>query len=120
MCRLVLICRNELESFNKVLKFFNKFLNFFNKVLKYFNKVLKFFKNLEILGLGKKCASSSELLGISYQGLKECLEEQFTEGMTWENRSDWHVDHIVPCTAFDLLVSAHLLLVQEPTTSVGS
>ena len=55
-------------------------------------------------GLDKKCDSSSELLGISPQGLKEWLEAQFTEGMTWENRSDWHVDHIVPCTAFDLLV----------------
>ena len=55
-------------------------------------------------GLDNKCASTSELLGISYQGLKEWLEAQFTEGMTWENRSDWHVDHIIPCTAFDLTV----------------
>ena len=53
-------------------------------------------------GLGKKCDSTSELLGISYQGLKEWLEAQFTEGMTWENRSDWHVDHRVPCDAFDM------------------
>jgi hypothetical protein len=55
-------------------------------------------------GLDKKCDSSSELLGISPQGLKEWLEAQFTEGMTWENRSDWHVDHIIPCDAFDLTV----------------
>jgi len=55
-------------------------------------------------GLDKKCASSSELLGISYQGLKEWLEAQFTEGMTWENRSEWHIDHRVPCDAFDLTV----------------
>lgn len=55
-------------------------------------------------GLDKKCDSSSELLGISYQGLKEWLEAQFTEGMTWENRSDWHVDHRVPCDAFDMTV----------------
>ena len=55
-------------------------------------------------GLDKKCDSSSELLGISYQGLKEWLEAQFTEGMTWENRSDWHIDHRVPCDAFDMTV----------------
>jgi hypothetical protein len=55
-------------------------------------------------GLDKKCDSTSELLGISYQGLKEWLEPQFTEGMTWENRSDWHVDHIIPCDAFDITV----------------
>jgi hypothetical protein len=53
-------------------------------------------------GLDNKCASTIELLGISPQGLKEWLEAQFTEGMTWENRSDWHVDHRVPCDAFDL------------------
>jgi len=55
-------------------------------------------------GLDKKYDSTSELLGISYQGLKEWLEAQFSEGMTWENRSDWHIDHRVPCTAFDMTV----------------
>ena len=55
-------------------------------------------------GLNKKCAASIELLGISPQGLKEWIEAQFTEGMTWENRSDWQVDHIIPCDAFDLTV----------------
>jgi hypothetical protein len=54
--------------------------------------------------LDKKCGSSSELLGISPSGLKEWLEARFAEGMTWENRSDWHVDHRVPCDAFDLTV----------------
>ena len=58
-------------------------------------------------GLDKKCDSTSELLGISPQGLKEWLEAQFTEGMTWENRSDWHVDHIVPCDAFDMSVETN-------------
>jgi len=38
--------------------------------------------------LDNKCASTIKLLGISPQGLKEWLEEHFTEGMTWENRSD--------------------------------
>ena len=41
-------------------------------------------KAVKAAGLDKKCDSSSELLGISYQGLKEWLEAQFTEGMTWE------------------------------------
>ena len=58
-------------------------------------------------GLDKKCASTSELLGISPQGLKEWLEAQFTDGMTWENRSDWHVDHIIPCDAFDMTVETN-------------
>jgi len=24
------------------------------------------------------------------------------DGMSWENRSEWHVDHRIPCNAFDL------------------
>ena len=64
----------------------------------------RMYKAVKAAGLDKKCASSIELLGISPQGLKEWLEAQFTDGMTWENRSDWHVDHIIPCDAFDLTV----------------
>ena len=64
-------------------------------------------KAVKRAGLDNKCDSSSELLGISYQGLKEWLEDQFTEGMTWENRSDWHVDHRVPCDAFDMTVETN-------------
>ncbi len=30
------------------------------------------------------------------------LESQFVHGMGWHNRSLWHVDHIVPLSAFDL------------------
>jgi hypothetical protein len=30
------------------------------------------------------------------------IEAQFMPGMTWENRELWHVDHIIPCAAFDL------------------
>ena len=55
-------------------------------------------------GLHKKCDSTINLLGISPSGLNKWLESQFTEGMAWENRSEWHIDHRVPCTAFDLTV----------------
>ncbi len=39
-----------------------------------------------------------ELLGCSWDELKIHLENQFQDGMTWENHGyhGWHVDHIIP------------------------
>jgi hypothetical protein len=43
------------------------------------------------------------LVGCSAEDLKAHLESTFQEGMTWDNQGDgWHVDHILPCVAFDL------------------
>lgn len=30
------------------------------------------------------------------------IEAKFEIGMTWDNFGAWHVDHIIPCVAFDL------------------
>lgn len=47
------------------------------------------------------------LLGCSLEEFKAHLESQFTEGMSWDNQGQfgWHIDHIVPCSYFDLLDS---------------
>jgi hypothetical protein len=51
-----------------------------------------------------KAAATLELLGCTISELKIHLESKFLPGMTWENhtRDGWHVDHIIPCAAFDL------------------
>jgi hypothetical protein len=43
-----------------------------------------------------------ELTGCSKDDLIKHLESQFTEGMTFENYGKWHIDHIRPCTSFNL------------------
>lgn len=48
-----------------------------------------------------KSARTIELIGCSTDELVEHLEKQFTDGMTWDNYGDWHVDHIRPCASFD-------------------
>lgn len=51
-----------------------------------------------------KKGKSHELLGCSWDKLKEHLESNFLPGMTWENYKldGWHIDHIIPCVNFDL------------------
>lgn len=44
----------------------------------------------------KKNNKTFNLVGCSPEYLKEYLEKQFVSGMTWEDRSLWHIDHIIP------------------------
>jgi hypothetical protein len=43
-----------------------------------------------------KDSNTSEMLGCDYATLKHHLESQFTPGMTWGNRGEWHIDHRIP------------------------
>jgi hypothetical protein len=56
---------------------------------------------LRKLGL-KRDAALEDLLGCTIGQLMAQLEAQFKDGMNWGNRGQWHIDHIVPCAAFDL------------------
>jgi len=38
----------------------------------------------------------TEYLGAPIDIIKEHIEETFTDGMTWTNHGEWHIDHIVP------------------------
>lgn len=43
-----------------------------------------------------KGTKTMELIGCDWQTLKIHLENQFKPGMSWENRSSWHIDHKKP------------------------
>lgn len=51
-----------------------------------------------------KSVSTKKLLGCTVDKFKLHIESQFTEGMHWENQGEWHLDHIVPCSYFDLSI----------------
>ena len=40
--------------------------------------------------------TTGDMLGCSFKTAHDHIESQFTEGMSWANRSEWHIDHIMP------------------------
>lgn len=52
----------------------------------------------------KKKHHTLDLIGCSVDELREHLEKQFTDDMTWNNHGilGWHIDHIIPCASWDL------------------
>lgn len=48
-----------------------------------------------------KSARTQELIGCTVNELRNHLESQFKEGMSWDNYGEWHIDHIIPCASFD-------------------
>jgi len=43
-----------------------------------------------------KRSRAEKILGCSIKFFKSYIENKFESGMTWENRSSWHLDHIIP------------------------
>ncbi len=39
---------------------------------------------------------AAAILGCDWAFFKSHIEKQFPKGMTWDNRSEWHIDHIRP------------------------
>jgi hypothetical protein len=68
------------------------------------NKVIKRLRTRMYHALVGNCKSAPtmELIGCSPDILREHLESQFQEGMSWDNYGEWHVDHIKPVSSFDM------------------
>ena len=43
-----------------------------------------------------------EILGYTPEELINHLEKQFKDGMTWDNYGDFHIDHIIPISSFNI------------------
>lgn len=52
------------------------------------------------LGKAKAGRSWKTFVDYSLEELMAHLERQFLPGMTWENKGDWHIDHIIPRSSF--------------------
>lgn len=56
--------------------------------------VIDYLKYNNLISIKK--SSTESILGISYNEFKTYIEEQFIEGMSWENYGEWQFDHKTP------------------------
>lgn len=61
------------------------------RIHKYISYVVKY-------SLEKRCSTHDifSKLGYTIEDLMSHIENQFKEGMSWDNYGEWHIDHIVP------------------------
>jgi hypothetical protein len=60
--------------------------------------------------LGKqKEGHTIDLLGYSAIELKNHITSLFTEGMSWDNYGQWHIDHVKPVSKFDKETSMNVV-----------
>jgi hypothetical protein len=59
---------------------------------------------IKLLKGTKKSYKTIELLGCTIRDARKHIEQQFRDGMTWNNWAftGWHIDHIIPISSFDL------------------
>jgi hypothetical protein len=90
------------ENYDKVLKYQKKYKQnkfkedpIFRIIICVRARVNIFLKSKNI----KKNNKTFEIVGCSPEFLKEYLENQFIDGMSWENQGKWHIDHIIPLSS---------------------
>jgi hypothetical protein len=49
----------------------------------------------------RKSDKTYSYIGCSYSFLRKWFEFQFSDGITWENIGEWHIDHVKPCASFN-------------------
>lgn len=58
------------------------------------------YNTLKVKGY-KKNIKTEKILGASFKVVKSHIENQFKDGMNWNNntRKGWHIDHIIPISS---------------------
>lgn len=75
---------------------------------------LKFLITTKMRDLLKRCRVNKtdrthKMLGYTWKQLKQRLECQFTDGMSWNNYGEWHIDHKKPVSMFEVGAPAHTI-----------
>jgi hypothetical protein len=91
--------KNNKDRVNQVVRDYRKKRFTEDEVFKMTFNVRKRVRDiLKLKGELKKDATF-ELIGCSPKELVQHLQTQFTNGMSWENYGEWHIDHIIPLSS---------------------
>ena len=55
----------------------------------------------KVVGRGSAVTAAVRMCGCSMNELRNHIERMFEPGMSWEKRSEWHIDHTFPLCAID-------------------
>ena len=55
-----------------------------------------------------KTKIAKEFLGCDIVFYKKYIEDLFLENMNWSNYGEWHIDHIIPISSFDLTIEEEI------------
>jgi hypothetical protein len=86
------------ENNKDYLKEFYK--NYYKKNKHHHSFRVLLYRTIKYLGKTKQ-DHTVNILGYTAEDLKQHLEKQFRDGMSWENYGEWHIDHIRPISSFD-------------------
>ena len=94
------ILKNQKERYNKYYNNRRAFDDNFKIITNLRSRIRTAIKKQKTI----KNKRTLEILGCSLVELKSYLESLFKEGMEWGNYGfmGWHIDHIKPCSSFDL------------------
>ena len=91
-------CKDNIEKVKKIKKEGYKRNKIKNKYIIAWRGMLK--SVLKRLNKNKE-GHTIDLLGYSALDLKNHITSLFTDGMSWDNHGEWHIDHIKPVSKFD-------------------
>jgi len=80
--------KNYLNNYNKQRKKRDMLFKIISDMRNSVNRYIKY-----------KSKRTFEIVGCTPEFLKEYLEKQFKDGMSWENRHLFHIDHIIPLSS---------------------
>ena len=86
------------NSYDRVRNRLDRAYNLRKRVYGFINRSLKKANSLEVESKTKLLKN----MNYTIEQLVSHLESQFSDGMSWDNRSEWHVDHIVPLSKFKM------------------